>query len=57
MGIFRRPQVHLIPPADYIEHESEPDCVCGPQVEESSNQVLVRHFSLDGREFRKKGNG
>lgn len=57
MGIFRRPQVHVIPRADYIEHEEETDCVCGPRVEENSQQVLVVHHSLDGREFREKKNG
>jgi hypothetical protein len=57
MGIFRRPQVHVIPRADYIEHEEETDCICGPQVEENSQQVLVVHHSLDGREFREKKNG
>jgi hypothetical protein len=57
MGIFRRPQVHVIPRADYIEHEEETDCICGPQVDENSHQVLVVHHSLDGREFREKKNG
>jgi hypothetical protein len=54
VGIFRRPRVHLIPKADYIDHETETDCVCGPEVEEASHQVVVRHWSLDGREKRKK---
>ncbi len=57
MGIFRRPQVHIIPRADYIEHEEEVDCICGPRVEETSNRMLVTHHSLDGREFREKTNG
>lgn len=57
MGIFRRPQFHVIPKADYIEHEDSTECICGPRVEESSNQMLVVHHSLDGREFREKKNG
>ncbi len=57
MGIFRRPQIHVIPRADYIEHEEDLTCICGPKVEEASNSVLVTHHSLDGREFREKSNG
>lgn len=57
MGIFRRPQFHVIPKADYIEHEDNTECVCGPRVEETSHQVLVVHHSLDGREKREKKNG
>lgn len=54
MGIFRRPQIHVIPRADYIDHEEDTTCVCGPKVEETSSQVLVIHYSLDGREKREK---
>lgn len=54
MGIFRRPQIHKIPKADYIEHETDVNCICGPAVEETTHQVIVVHYSLDGREFRKK---
>jgi len=54
MGIFRRPQIHQIPKADMMEHEASTECICGPKVDESSHQVLVTHWSLDGREFRKK---
>ena len=54
MGIFRRPQIHVIPRADYIEHDEDTECVCGPLIEETSSQVLVTHHSLDGREFREK---
>ena len=54
MGIFRRPQIHVIPRADYIEHDEDTECICGPKVEETSNQVLVVHHSLDGREKRQK---
>lgn len=57
MGIFRRPQVHVIPRADYIEHDEDTECICGPRVDETANQVLVVHHSLDGREKREKSNG
>ena len=54
MGIFRKPQVHVVPRADYIEHEENTECVCGPKVEDYNSQTLVTHHSLDGREFREK---
>lgn len=54
MGIFKRSAVHIIPPADYIEHEPTPDCICGPRTEHNATGILVVHHSLDGREFRKK---
>lgn len=57
MGIFRRPQFHVIPKADYIEHEENLECVCGPRTEDSEKGILVVHHSLDGREFREKKNG
>lgn len=54
MGIFKRPQFHVIPKADYIEHEENQECVCGPKIEDHGDKVLVVHHSLDGREFREK---
>jgi hypothetical protein len=58
MGIFKRPQIHVIPRADMIDHEETTDCICGPRVEDTNLQTLVTHHSLDGREFReKKANG
>jgi hypothetical protein len=55
MGVFRgKPAMHLIPPADYIEHEKNSECICGPKITELPNGRMYTHYSLDGREFREK---
>jgi len=46
--------VHVIPPADLVEHEFTDDCVCGPAGEHVPNTDgpdgwLVVHQALDGR--------
>lgn len=43
-------EMHVIPTADLIEHESSTDCVCGPEVEHVEHGYVVTHHSLDGRE-------
>lgn len=47
---------HIIPLGDWIKHEFQPDCVCGPQVtpeEDPDNSAIInfvfRHHALDGR--------
>lgn len=57
MGIFKKPHLHVIPKADYIEHEESPECICGPRTEQAEKGTLIVHHSLDGREFREKTNG
>lgn len=59
MGIFKgKPALHVVPPGDYIDHETTPDCICGPRIEERAAGRIYTHHSLDGREFReKKTNG
>lgn len=59
MGIFGgKPSYHVLPVADYIEHEKAADCICGPRVEDQPTGRIYQHHSLDGREFReKKDNG
>lgn len=48
--------VHVAPVADLIEHATDGgDCACGPDVEavfrdDGSNEWLITHHSLDGRE-------
>lgn len=49
--------LHVLPLGDYIEHEPEDDCVCGPTGEavfrpDGSNGWVWIHHSLDGREKR-----
>lgn len=48
------PAVHVVPPADYIEHELTHDCICGPTVEKRPHGRVYQHHSLDGREFKEK---
>jgi hypothetical protein len=51
--------LHVVPVADGVAHNtatSEPDCVCGPQVQpveatDGSMGWLLVHHSLDGREL------
>jgi hypothetical protein len=47
--------IHTIPVSDLIEHEADPECVCGPELEavereDGSFGWLYTHHSLDGRE-------
>jgi len=42
--------VHVLPVNDLIEHETDDDCVCGPDVEFVSGGKVVSHHALDGRE-------
>lgn len=41
--------IHVIPVDDLIDHETSPECLCGPRSEQ--NGMLFVHHSLDGREF------
>lgn len=46
---------HVFPHDDFIEHESNDDCTCGPRSEEVELTYggvgwVVVHHSLDGRE-------
>lgn len=49
-----KPVLHNMPLADYIEHEPDPECVCGPILAEDANMKFYEHPSLDGREKRQK---
>ena len=50
--------MHVFPVDDLVEHDtetSEPDCVCGPEVqpvvrEDGSVEWLLVHQALDGRQ-------
>lgn len=47
--------VHTMPVNDLVEHDTSPDCVCGPDCEpveraDGSFGWLYVHHSLDGRE-------
>ncbi len=47
--------IHVVPIADLIDHDMNPECACGPQTEavwrdDGSNGWLISHASLDGRE-------
>lgn len=53
---------HVVPTEDLIEHNTEPSCICGPQLAVVPVEVLIGetpteaeghvyvHHSLDGRE-------
>lgn len=46
---------HVVPRNDWIQHDLDRDCICGPDVEliESDDRVvreLIIHHSIDGRE-------
>lgn len=52
--------VHTIPVNDVIEHEADDDCFCGPTPdpvhrEDGSIGWVMVHHSVDGREFRERG--
>lgn len=55
------PMLHVVPNNDYIKHNLETNhCVCGQRIErvvEDDGSVgwLIVHHSLDGREFRERG--
>lgn len=55
MAFYRKPTIHKMPLADYIEHEPADDCVCGPIFTISNEGRLATHPSLDGREKRQHG--
>jgi len=46
--------VHVVPTSDLVAHDTEGDCVCGPDTElvtsEDGDGWIVVHHSLDGRE-------
>jgi len=50
--------VHVVPVADVIDHRTDIDCLCGPEVEWIDPDTgdtypagpVVVHHSLDGRE-------
>lgn len=47
--------LHVLPMGDQIIHETNEDCVCGPDVvpvkrEDGSIGYVITHHSLDGRE-------
>lgn len=49
--------VQILPALDAIGHELSQDCICGPEVEQTTGCPLVVHNSLDGRELvRRRGN-
>jgi hypothetical protein len=48
-------EAHVVPVNDLVEHDTEGDCVCVPEVrpvprDDGSVAWLVVHHSLDGRE-------
>lgn len=42
--------VHVVPHADWINHDTMEDCACGPREEIVKGNWVVVHHSLDGRE-------
>lgn len=54
-GGDERPEVHVAPLDDAIEHLLTEDCVCGPSAEVfpgyGPDVYLITHSSLDGREL------
>lgn len=54
-----KPQ-HIIPVNDLIEHDTDEYCVCQPEVEilttyGTPDQYIYIHHSLDGREYKERG--
>ena len=48
-------EAHVTPTNDLVEHESSPDCICGPEIkplkrDDGSVVYVYLHHSLDGRE-------
>lgn len=45
--------IHVYPLDDLVEHNTnDPEsCICGPTLEPVDGGTLIRHHSLDGREF------
>lgn len=43
-------KAHVVPCGDLIEHDSDDDCVCGPDLKFCDGGYIVVHHSLDGRE-------
>lgn len=42
--------MHITPPDDLVGHELDPECVCGPYVEDlGGGDTLYQHQPLDGR--------
>lgn len=54
------PPVHVIPVNDLVDHEADDDCICGPAADpvkrgDGSIGWVMLHHSLDGREYRERG--
>jgi hypothetical protein len=48
---------HVLPVNDLIEHDTRPDCICGPEISTEAEDVdpvtihfIFKHHALDGRE-------
>lgn len=42
--------MHIVPVNDFIAHELEPDCICGPYWEDlGRGHFLIAHYPLDKR--------
>lgn len=41
---------HVMPAADFVEHETSEDCVCFPTPRFGDGGTVYVHHSLDGRE-------
>ena len=48
--------VSIIPINDWIEHEENTTCICGPRLEIVNGEMLVIHNSADGRETKENDN-
>lgn len=47
--------VHVVPVGDIREHVLDEDCWCDPFVDQSEDEDLVVHNSLDKRELYENG--
>lgn len=43
-------ELHVVPVADLVDHETTDECPCGPTPEFEPGGVVLVHHSLDGRE-------
>lgn len=43
-------EVHIIPPADLIDHDPNDACACQPHIVPEDDGFLVVHNAWDGRE-------
>ncbi len=47
-----KPDVHVVPMADLVQHVEIRQCWCRPRVDEfPEGTALVVHFAADGREY------